>query len=352
MTAPPEHGYVQRSLETALRRAAREFPVVLVTGPRQSGKTTLLRRLYETRFRYVSLDPPDLRAAVAADPRSFLDRFRPPVIVDEVQHAPENSLLHQGARRRAASRPGPVPADGVAEPTADATGGGNPGGPRGGATPSAAHPPRNRRAPLGASALGAPTRPNRQPAPSGVLGVDPPGWIPGDRAESCTRRRALASQLRADLPRAGRAHATSNRRPDAIPELAANACRAERTTPEPQRHVGRPRDRGQHREGVAVGAGSELSGGAGSPLVREHRQAPRQDTQDLLHRHRHALLPDRLAGSAPRGGRASRRARCSRLPFWRRSAGPRGTEARSRGSTSGAPRPVQRSTSSSRMGRT
>lgn len=88
MTPPHEPVYVRRSLEAVLRRAAREFPVVIVTGPRQSGKTTLLRKLYEPRFRYVSLDPPDVRAAVAADPRASLDRYGAPLIVDEIQHAP------------------------------------------------------------------------------------------------------------------------------------------------------------------------------------------------------------------------------------------------------------------------
>lgn len=88
MASPREPVYVRRSLETALRRAAREFPVVIVTGPRQSGKTTLLRKLYEPRFRYLSLDPPDVRAAVAADPRASLDRYGAPLIVDEIQHAP------------------------------------------------------------------------------------------------------------------------------------------------------------------------------------------------------------------------------------------------------------------------
>lgn len=89
MPRPSPTRYIQRSLEPTLRKAAREFPVVVLTGPRQSGKTTLLLHLLAKRYRYVSLEPPDVRAAAAADPRGFLAMHPPPVIFDEAHNAPE-----------------------------------------------------------------------------------------------------------------------------------------------------------------------------------------------------------------------------------------------------------------------
>lgn len=79
---------IERHLRPALRAAAREAPVVTLTGPRQSGKTTLARAAFP-RYDYATLEDPDLRTFVLEDPRGFLDQYRRGVVIDEAQRAPE-----------------------------------------------------------------------------------------------------------------------------------------------------------------------------------------------------------------------------------------------------------------------
>lgn len=81
--------YVLRTLEEYLRRASRQLPVVLVTGPRQVGKTTLLRHLCGKDRTYVTLDDPLALRLAREDPALFFQSFPPPVLLDEVQHAPQ-----------------------------------------------------------------------------------------------------------------------------------------------------------------------------------------------------------------------------------------------------------------------
>ena len=79
----------KRSIESTLRSISDTFPVLVLTGPRQVGKTTLLRHMAEKGRKYVGLDNPTDRALAKSDPELFLQRFSPPVIIDEVQYAPE-----------------------------------------------------------------------------------------------------------------------------------------------------------------------------------------------------------------------------------------------------------------------
>jgi uncharacterized protein len=80
--------YIHRQLASQLEKASRGFPAVLLTGPRQCGKTTLLRHLLP-RASYVLLEDPDVISRVRTDPRAFMEALRPPVILDEIQNAPE-----------------------------------------------------------------------------------------------------------------------------------------------------------------------------------------------------------------------------------------------------------------------
>lgn len=87
--------YIKRAAEDTIIKISKMFPVLLVTGPRQVGKTTLLQKLAEAdkeagiARRYVTLDDPDVRYLAKHDPALFLQRYSPPVLIDEIQYATE-----------------------------------------------------------------------------------------------------------------------------------------------------------------------------------------------------------------------------------------------------------------------
>ncbi len=80
--------YLPRLISSKIEEAAKFYPVIVVTGPRQSGKTSLCRYLYPN-FKYVNLENISTRASVANDPILFLESLGDNVIIDEVQHAPD-----------------------------------------------------------------------------------------------------------------------------------------------------------------------------------------------------------------------------------------------------------------------
>ncbi len=80
--------YIERELSGAIREAYEYFPVITVTGPRQSGKTTLLRNEFP-QLPYYSLESPDVRGFAANDPVAFLSAHPEGMVLDEVQNVPE-----------------------------------------------------------------------------------------------------------------------------------------------------------------------------------------------------------------------------------------------------------------------
>jgi len=81
--------YVPRTIEPFVKSASEQFPVLLVTGARQVGKTTFLQHLSRGGREYVTLDDPGIRELAKEDPALFFQRFTPPVLIDEIQYAPE-----------------------------------------------------------------------------------------------------------------------------------------------------------------------------------------------------------------------------------------------------------------------
>ena len=81
--------YIHRNLEDFFKKSGMHYPAILLTGPRQVGKTTFLRHVSEESRNYVSLDIPRDRNLAKEDPELFLERHKPPVLIDEIQYAPE-----------------------------------------------------------------------------------------------------------------------------------------------------------------------------------------------------------------------------------------------------------------------
>ena len=81
--------YIKRTIEETVKNISATMPVLMITGPRQVGKTTLLEQMIEPERKRVSLDNPTVRHLAKTDPELFLQKYAPPVFIDEVQYAPE-----------------------------------------------------------------------------------------------------------------------------------------------------------------------------------------------------------------------------------------------------------------------
>jgi len=81
--------FFSRTIISTLEKTSRTFPVVLVTGPRQVGKTTLLEHVATPERTRVTLDDPQIRELAQRDPALFFQRFQPPLLIDEAQYAPQ-----------------------------------------------------------------------------------------------------------------------------------------------------------------------------------------------------------------------------------------------------------------------
>jgi hypothetical protein len=87
--------YIQREIEKAIVSFAQQFPVIVVTGPRQSGKTTLVRHVFSDKP-YFNLELPDVSDIIQQDPRSFFNKLTNGAIIDEIQRMPELLRYIQG----------------------------------------------------------------------------------------------------------------------------------------------------------------------------------------------------------------------------------------------------------------
>lgn len=84
--------YIKRDIENTIKKISSEFPVIVLTGARQVGKSTMLQMIKDNNMNYVTLDDLDARKLAINDPKYFLEQYSYPLLIDEIQYAP--NLLH------------------------------------------------------------------------------------------------------------------------------------------------------------------------------------------------------------------------------------------------------------------
>ncbi|MDD5092345.1 MAG: ATP-binding protein [Candidatus Wallbacteria bacterium] len=98
---------IKRHLAKAIEKYAKEYPVIAIVGPRQSGKTTLAKMRFPNHS-YISMENADSRSYAVSDPRGFLSDYPAPVIIDEIQRTPELFSYLQEAADNTTEHPGYV----------------------------------------------------------------------------------------------------------------------------------------------------------------------------------------------------------------------------------------------------
>ena len=85
--------YIKRTIEKTIKKMTNEFPVIVISGARQVGKSTMLQMIKDDNMNYVTLDDLDARNLALSDPKYFLEQYSYPLLIDEIQYAP-NLLLY------------------------------------------------------------------------------------------------------------------------------------------------------------------------------------------------------------------------------------------------------------------
>lgn len=80
--------YLKRTLQGYVKTLSKKFPIIVVSGARQVGKSTMLQMIKDENMNYVTLDDYDAKNLALNDPKYFLEQYMPPLLIDEIQYAP------------------------------------------------------------------------------------------------------------------------------------------------------------------------------------------------------------------------------------------------------------------------